>query len=169
MSGTAQKTDEKLWEKVKKEVTDADKGGKPGQWSARKAQIATSRYKKEGGSYVGKRDSDNHLQQWADEEWGTKSGRESGKSGERYLPKTARESLTDKEYAASTAKKRADTNNGKQFSKQPASVAKKTAAVRKSDSGSGITKAELMDKAQKMNVPGRSRMSKAGLARAIRA
>lgn len=55
MSGTAKKTDPKLWEKVKTQVTKSDKGGKPGQWSARKAQMATAEYKKEGGGYAGKK------------------------------------------------------------------------------------------------------------------
>jgi hypothetical protein len=187
MAGTAKKTDPKLWDKVKKEVTKSDKGGKPGQWSARKAQMASAEYKKEGGGYAGKKDSDNHLQQWTDEEWGTKSGKASGKTGERYLPKKARESLTDKEYAASTAKKRADTAKGKQFSKQPKAAAEKAAVARKestkenakgsaksakSGAKSGhadTTKAELMRKAQAQNVPGRSRMSKAQLEHAVHA
>ena len=179
MSGTAEKDDPKLWDKVKHEVTDGDKGGKPGQWSARKAQIATAEYKKEGGGYAGKKSADNHLQQWTDEEWGTKSGKESGKTGERYLPKKAREKLSDKDYAASTAKKRADTAKGKQFSKQPKAAAEKSAAARKTgkadsksgkaDSKTGTTKAELMRKAQAQNVPGRSRMSKAQLEHAVHA
>ena len=36
----------KLWESVKKKVTKGSKGGKPGQWSARKAQLAVAEYKK---------------------------------------------------------------------------------------------------------------------------
>ncbi|MGU3467849.1 hypothetical protein ACLBXO_23660 [Methylobacterium sp. C33D] len=197
MSGTAKKTDPKLWDKVKTQVTKSEKGGKPGQWSARKAQIATAEYKKEGGGYAGKKSADNHLQQWTDEEWGTKSGQESGKTGERYLPKKARESLTDKEYAASTAKKRADTRKGKQFSKQPKAAAEKAAAARedgkaakasgkgkvsgksaaksaaktsgKTSGKSETTKADLMRKARAQNVPGRSRMSKAQLEHAVHA
>jgi hypothetical protein len=187
MAGTAKKTDPKLWEKVKKQVTKSEKGGKPGQWSARKAQMATAEYKKEGGGYAGKKSDDNHLKQWTDEEWGTKSGKESGKTGERYLPKKAREDLTDTEYAASTAKKRADTAKGKQFSKQPKAAAEKAAAARKTgkstgkSSGkstgkttskagqSGPTKAELMRKAKAQNVAGRSRMSKAELEHAVHA
>ncbi|MGH1573628.1 hypothetical protein ACRAWG_26945 [Methylobacterium sp. P31] len=168
MAGTAKKTDPKLWDTVKKQVTKSDKGGKPGQWSARKAQMATAEYKKEGGGYAGKKDPDNHLQQWTDEEWGTKSGQASGKTGERYLPRKARESLTDKDYAASTARKRADTRRGKQFSKQPKAVAEKAAAARKGGR-SGTTKAELMRKARAQNVPGRSRMSKAQLEHAVHA
>lgn len=188
MAGTAKKTDPKLWEKVKKQVTKSEKGGKPGQWSARKAQMATAEYKKEGGGYAGKKADDNHLKQWTEEEWDTKSGKESGKTGERYLPKKARAKLTDKEYADSTAKKRADTAKGKQFSKQPKAAAEKSAAARKTGkasskasgkaagktqsktaSKSGTTKAELMRKAKAQNVPGRSKMSKAQLEHAVHA
>ncbi|WP_411902170.1 hypothetical protein [Methylorubrum thiocyanatum] len=177
MSGTAKKTDPKLWDKVKKEVTQSSKGGKPGQWSARKAQMATSEYKKEGGSYAGKKTGDNHLKQWTEEEWGTKSGKESGKTGERYLPKKAREKLSDSEYARSTAKKRADSAKGKQHSKQPAGVAKKSASARDTGAKSGktsnkggqggATKAELMQRARKQDIPGRSKMTKGELERAL--
>lgn len=172
MAGTAKKTDPKLWEKVKKEVTKSDKGGKPGQWSARKAQMASAEYKKEGGGYAGKKSKDNHLQQWTDEEWDTKSGKESGKTGERYLPKKAREKLSDKEYAESTAKKRADTKKGKQFSKQPKAAAEKSAKARKESKTSDKkepTKAELMKKAKAQDISGRSKMSKAELAKAVHA
>ncbi len=177
MSGTAKKTDPKLWDKVKKEVTQSSKGGKPGQWSARKAQMATSEYKKEGGGYAGKKTGDNHLKQWTEEEWGTKSGKESGKTGERYLPKKAREKLSDSEYARSTAKKRADSAKGKQHSKQPADVAKKSASARDTGAKSGktsnkggqggATKAELMQRARKQDIPGRSKMTKGELERAL--
>ncbi len=40
MAKVAEKTDLDLWEAVKAEVTASEKGGKPGQWSARKAQRA---------------------------------------------------------------------------------------------------------------------------------
>jgi hypothetical protein len=130
MARTAEKTDPKLWEKVKTDVTKGDKGGKPGQWSARKAQMATQEYKKEGGGYKSAKSSDNHLAQWTKQEWGTKSGGESGKTGERYLPRKARERLSDAEYTRTTAKKQVDTANGKQFSAQPEDVATKTAQDR---------------------------------------
>lgn len=174
MAATAKKTDPKLWDKVKKDVTRSSKGGKPGQWSARKAQMAVQEYKEEGGGYEGKKSSDNHLKQWTDEEWDTKSGKKSGETGERYLPKKAREELSDDEYKRSTAKKRADSAKGKQHSKQPKDVAKKAAASRKAShkAGSrdgGPTKAELMQKARAKNIPGRSTMSKGELERALNA
>ena len=75
------------------------------------------------------------LKKWTKEEWGTKSGKPStqGKkaTGERYLPKKAREALSDKEYAATSRKKREDTKKGKQHSKQPKKIAKKTARHRR--------------------------------------
>ena len=33
-------------------VKAGSKGGRPGQWSARKAQLVASRYKKSGGGYT---------------------------------------------------------------------------------------------------------------------
>lgn len=131
MAGTAEKTDPKLWDRVKKRVTASDKGGRKGQWSARKAQLASAEYKKEGGGYKGRKTADNHLSQWSKEEWGTKSGRASRSTGERYLPRRAREKLSDEEYGRSTAAKRRDTAKGKQFSRQPTEVARKTAGARK--------------------------------------
>ena len=84
---------------------------------------------------MAKAKSQKSLDSWTKEEWGTKSGKNStqGKkaTGERYLPKKARESLSDQEYARSTAKKRAAIRKGKQFSKQPEDVAKKTAKHRR--------------------------------------
>ena len=75
------------------------------------------------------------LKKWTKQEWGTKSGKPStqGKkaTGERYLPKKARQALTDKEYAATSRKKREDTKKGKQHSKQPKKIAKKTARHRR--------------------------------------
>jgi hypothetical protein len=79
--------------------------------------------------------SQKSLKKWTKEEWGTKSGKPStqGKkaTGERYLPKKARQALTKKEYAATSRKKRADTKKGKQHSAQPKKIAKKTRSYRK--------------------------------------
>lgn len=140
MSAVAEKTDPKLWETVKAKITAGDKGGEKGEWSARKAQLAVAAYKKAGGGYRGERDPHNHLAEWGDEEWGTKSGKPSGETHERYLPKAARDALTKDEYARTTAKKRADTKKGEQFSAQPKDVAKKTAPHRGSAAASHAAK-----------------------------
>lgn len=156
MSATAEKSDPKLWEAVKAEITAGDKGGKPGQWSARKAQMAAHEYQKRGGGYLGEKDPHNHLQEWTDEEWGTKSGGESLETGERYLPKAAREAMTDEEYARTTEAKRHDLAEGKQFSAQPEDVAAKAARVRHGEE----TKADLLARARAKGIEGRSGMSK---------
>ena len=75
------------------------------------------------------------LRKWTKQQWGTKSGKPSTQgskaTGERYLPKKAREALSDKEYAATTRKKREDTKKGKQHSRQPKKIAKKTSKHRR--------------------------------------
>jgi hypothetical protein len=124
-----------LRDSIKKRVLAGSKGGRPGQWSARKAQLVAQEYKKAGGGYTGsKSKKQKSLSKWTKEEWGTRSGKPSTQgakaTGERYLPKKARQSLSKKEYAATSAKKRRDTRAGKQFSKQPKSIAKKTARYR---------------------------------------
>ncbi|GJE19527.1 hypothetical protein [Methylobacterium marchantiae] len=177
MAASAEKTDPKLWERVKSEVTASDKGGKAGQWSARKAQAATKAYKEAGGGYKGEKSDENSLAQWSSEEWDTKSGKPSGETGERYLPKKARASLSKEEYDRSTRKKRADTKRGKQFSSQPTDVAKKSASARKSGytdkvasrADNGPTKEELMRRARSQNLRGRSTMSKRELEKALHA
>lgn len=129
------RTDEPKWKRIVASVKAGSKGGSPGQWSARKAQLATQRYKKSGGGYSGaKTEAQKSLSKWTKEDWGTKSGKPSTQgskaTGERYLPKKARAALSSKEYAATSRKKREDTKAGKQMSKQPRKIAKKTAKYR---------------------------------------
>ena len=71
------------------------------------------------------------LKKWTKQKWRTKSGKPSAKTGERYLPDKAIKSLSNKEYAATTKKKREDTKKGKQHSAQPKKIAKKTKSYRK--------------------------------------
>ena len=75
--------------------------------------------------------SQRSLRSWTKQKWRTKSGKKSSETGERYLPEKAIKSLTAAEYAATSKKKREDTKKGKQFSKQPKKIAKKTKGYRK--------------------------------------
>jgi len=124
------RTNQKLWETVKNRVTRGSKGGLPGQWSARKAQLAVKLYKDEGGRYTGARPENNSLHQWTLQNWRTKSGKASLKTGERYLPASAIKHLSSSEYARTTRKKREGMRRGKQFVRQPRSVARKTRRYR---------------------------------------
>lgn len=130
MAEVAKKTQPAKWERAKADAK-AQMGGKH---SARAMQLATKLYKERGGGYSGEKSSSNKLSKWTKEDWGTKSGKPStvgkGATGERYLPKKARDALTSSEYAATTRAKREGTSQGKQFVKQPERIAKKTAKYR---------------------------------------
>lgn len=67
MASSAKRTDEALWDKVKRRIKRSAKGGEAGQWSARKAQLAVAEYKKAGGGYVGRKKPDNGLAKWSRE------------------------------------------------------------------------------------------------------
>ena len=75
--------------------------------------------------------SQRSLKAWSKQKWRTKSGKPSSKTGERYLPEKAIKALTPQEYAATTKAKRKGTKAGKQFTKQPKDIAKKTARFRR--------------------------------------
>jgi len=130
MAEVAKKTDPDKWARAKADAK-AKMGGKH---SARAMQEAVRLYKERGGGYSGAKSSSNKLAKWTKEDWSTASGKNSTlgpkASGERYLPKKAREALTPAEYAATTRAKREGTRAGKQFVKQPERIAKKTARYR---------------------------------------
>ena len=75
--------------------------------------------------------SQRSLKAWSKQKWRTKSGKPSSKTGERYLPEKAIKALTPAQYAATTKKKRQGTKQGKQFVKQPKTIASKTARFSK--------------------------------------
>lgn len=121
------RTNEKLWEKAKAEAK-AKMGGKH---SARAMQLAGKIYKEKGGGYTGeKTKAQKSLSKWTKQEWTTKSGKPSGKTGERYLPKKAIKALSSSEYAATTKAKREGTKAGKQFVSQPEKIAEKVKKFR---------------------------------------
>ena len=79
--------------------------------------------------------SQKSLKKWTAQKLRTKSGKPStqGKkaTGERYLPSAAIKALSPAEYAATSRAKRKATKAGKQVSKQPKRIAKKTRKYRK--------------------------------------
>ena len=96
----AEYTEPKLRKRLKQEIQAGDKGGKPGQWSARKSQLLVQRYEAEGGGYEGPKDErQRHLEQWGQQDW-------HGRKGGRYLPDAAWKLLTKDERKATEQKKR---------------------------------------------------------------
>ena len=73
--------------------------------------------------------SQQSLKNWSDQKWRTSDGKPS-KGKKRYLPDAAWKSLTPAEKAATNRAKAKGNAQGKQFVKQPKSIAKKTSAYR---------------------------------------
>ena len=123
-------TKPELREKIKSKVMAGAKGGRPGQWSARKAQLVASEYAAAGGGYTHARnETQQSLKDWGDEKWHTASGETAiqGKETHRYLPDKAWNELTAAEKKATDKKKVAASREGKQF----VSNTTKAAAARK--------------------------------------
>jgi hypothetical protein len=113
-------TDPELRERIKEEIKESDKGGKKGQWSARKSQLLTQAYEKRGGGYRGEKDeSQKNLEKWTNEEWQTQEGDAParGEDGEtkRYLPKKAWENMSDEAKRETESKKREGSKRGEQY------------------------------------------------------
>lgn len=126
---TATKRDPAKWKRIVASVKAGTKGGDPGEWSARKAQLATQKYKSSGGGYVGPKTADNSLAKWTDQKWRTSDGTPSNGT-KRYLPDKAWGALSKGEIAATNRAKAAGNRAGKQFVAQPRTVAKKAARHR---------------------------------------
>jgi hypothetical protein len=127
---SAKKSNPAKWKRIVAAVKAGAKGGRAGQWSARKAQIATARYKKSGGGYSGAKKKSNSLSKWSKQKWRTSDGKPS-KGKKRYLPDAAWKALSPAEKRATNRAKAAGNKKGKQFVKQPKSIAKKVRRYRK--------------------------------------
>ncbi|WP_341718745.1 DUF5872 domain-containing protein [Micromonospora sp. FIMYZ51] len=131
----AQYTNPELREKLKAEIMASDRGGRPGQWSARKSQLLTKEYQKRGGGYQGPKDErQKSLQRWGGQKWqnrqGTTRARHDGET-DRYLPEQAWHQLSPEQQRATDAKKRKESKSGKQYvaNTEPARRARRNAAA----------------------------------------
>lgn len=106
-------TDPELRERLKREIRAGERGGRPGQWSARKAQLLVREYEKAGGGYKGEKDEDQrHLAGW------TKEGETSARAGDearRYLPKKSWEKMSPEEHEETERIKREAAREGEQY------------------------------------------------------
>ena len=105
-------------ERIKNRIMAGDKGGKAGQWSARKAQLLAMEYRKAGGGYKGGlRKTQRSLKKWTREKWTTSDGKPAiRKNGtRRYLPSSAWSRLTPAQRSATNRKKIIGSRQGNQF------------------------------------------------------
>jgi DNA-binding CsgD family transcriptional regulator/ADP-ribose pyrophosphatase YjhB (NUDIX family)/predicted ABC-type ATPase len=117
-SKSANYTKPELRETLKKRIMAGSKGGNPGQWSARKAQLLALAYRKAGGGYKGgKTKKQRSLSKWTKQKWRTSDGKPARRGGvtRRYLPATAWNKLTVGQRAATNRKKIQGSRDGNQF------------------------------------------------------
>jgi len=111
-------TKPELRNRIKNRIMAGSKGGKPGQWSARKAQLLALEYEKAGGGYRGKKGkAQRSLSKWTGEKWTTSDGKPANRPGgmRRYLPAKAWAKLTPAQRRATNRKKILGSRKGEQF------------------------------------------------------
>jgi hypothetical protein len=108
-----------LRERIKNRIMAGSRGGRPGQWSARKAQLLAQEYRKAGGGYRTGRPSRKQraLKKWTRERWRTSDGKPAkrGSKMRRYLPDAVWKKLTPEQRRATNRKKLAGDKIGEQF------------------------------------------------------
>jgi hypothetical protein len=111
-------TEPELRARLKEEIKAGDRGGRPGQWSARKSQLLTHEYEQQGGGYrhEGERTaSQQHLGEWTRQDWHTAGGSADARGEDgtaRYLPDAAWQLLSpDEQQATDRAKQDGDTQH----------------------------------------------------------
>ncbi len=112
-------TDPELRRRLKEEILQSDKGGKPGQWSARKSQMLVREYEAQGGGYKKseKDEAAKSLEEWEEQDWQTEEGRDrarDGKATKRYLPKAVWEKLSPAEKREAERSKEEASKKGLQ-------------------------------------------------------
>lgn len=118
-------TEPELRARLKEEIKASDRGGRAGQWSARKSQLLTTEYEKAGGGYrhPGERTgAQRDLERWTEQDWRTESGGDRARHGdgtERYLPAAAWEELSPEERERTQDAKRAASADGRQRAENP--------------------------------------------------
>ena len=164
-------TDPALRARLKRQLERSAKGGRPGQWSARKSQLLVKEYERRGGGYRGPKDRyARSLERWTAQDWQTqhRSRRARDRGGmARYLPREAWRRLSPAERReAEESKRRADRRGASRVSWPPAV---KRVMRELDQEAARSTKKALYDRARALDIRGRSRMTKDELYHAVAA
>ena len=161
-----------LRRQIKDELMQSDKGGKPGQWSARKSQLLVQEYEKQGGGYKkdDKDDAAKSLEEWGEQDWQTQDGTEARQGGKtkRYLPQAVWSRLSKEEKQEAERIKQQASRQGEQYVEWTPAIKRAMAEAGYADNTvEEPTKQELYERAQELDIDGRSQMDKAELQKAV--
>jgi hypothetical protein len=180
-------TDPELRRRLKDQILQSDKGGKAGQWSARKSQILVREYESQGGEYrTSEKDkAARSLEEWEEQDWQTEDGSDRAREGKitkRYLPKAVWDKLSASEKQEAERSKEEASKKGLQHVDWTPAIKKAMhdyeQSMHKSDSSdrknknsqnSEITRQDLYERAKQFNIPGRSKMNRDELVAAVQA
>ena len=147
-------TKPELREGIKNRIMAGSRGGKPGQWSARKAQLVAQEYKKRGGGYKGGKDKKQRsLSKWTKEKWTTSDGKPAIRTGgtRRYLPSKAWEKLTPGQKLATNKKKRKGSASGQQFVRNTEAAARARRESTKSHQPIILVKSKIVERLESID------------------
>lgn len=168
-------TKPELREEIKEEIKASDKGGKSGQWSARKSQLLVQEYEKQGGGYKSDRKDEaaKSLEKWSEQDWQTQEGEQQARQGDktkRYLPKEVWNKLSESEKKEAEQSKNKASKKGEQYVEWTPAIKRAMAEAGYSSDRNFAdepTKKELYKQAQDLDIEGRSKMNKDELKKAI--
>lgn len=164
-----------LRRRLKEEIKQSDKGGKPGQWSARKSQMLVQEYEKQGGGYEKdeKDEAARSLEAWTEQNWTTVDGDKArqGEITKRYLPEEVWERLSEAEQQDACKTKKSGSQEGEQYVEWTPAITREMKAAGyiegDDDTLADLTKSQLYKRAKAQGISGRSRMDKGELVEAL--
>lgn len=164
-----------LRRQLKEEIKQSDKGGEPGQWSARKSQLLVQEYEKQGGGYKKdeKDEAAKSLEEWTEQNWQTVDGQGDARHGEitkRYLPKEVWDRLSDEEKQQAEQTKKSGSKDDEQYVAWTPAIKRamrEAGYAPESEQDTEPTKQELYEQAQDLDISGRSQMDKSELKEAV--
>lgn len=173
-----------LRRQLKQAIQDSDRGGAPGEWSARKSQLLVQEYEKHGGGY--KQDEEHKdeaarsLEAWTAQNWQTIEGEGDARRKDktkRYLPKEVWQRLSEAEKEEAEKTKERASQKGKQYVDWTPAIQRAMQEVGYTSDDSPdqgqqsqpdeISKEELYNRARDLDIEGRSQMDKNELKAAV--
>lgn len=164
-----------LRRQLKEDIKQSDKGGEPGQWSARKSQLLVQAYEKHGGDYKKdkKDDTAKSLEEWTQQNWQTVEGDERARKNnitQRYLPEAVWNRLSEEEKKEAERTKEKGSKQDEQYVGWTPAIKRAMAEAGYAPDLSeeeGVSKEELYEKAKNLEISGRSKMNKPELQEAV--